>query len=122
MKKILVLDDESDVDFIFSAMLEEEILDKKLHIDFFNNPQECLDYFANNPNVVYDYIFSDINMPQINGIEFATRLRKNGYKAPIAFISAYLMEDYEVDMARLNVTSFLAKPLNFAKVRELLCL
>lgn len=119
MKEILVVDDEADVEFIFSVMLEEEILDHKLKIDFFTNPYECLQYVKNHPKK-YDYIFTDINMPQINGIQFVSELRKSGYESPVAFISAYLMEDYERDMEKLNISTFLSKPLNFGQVRNLL--
>lgn len=120
MKKILVLDDETDVEFIFSAMLEEEIMGNKLQIDFFSNPQDCLDSFDQTPHKQYDHIFSDINMPQINGIEFVARLRQKGYQGPVSFISAYLKEDYETDMERLTVLLFLSKPLNFKDIREIL--
>lgn len=120
MKKILVLDDEQDVDFIFRVMLEDEINEGKLQIDFFSNPQVCLDELARNPDRVYDYIFSDINMPQISGVQFARVLRNRGYKGRIAFISAYLVDDYEDDMKILNIEKFFSKPLNFNEIKEVL--
>lgn len=120
MKKILVLDDEQDVDFIFKVMLEDEINDGKLQIDFFSNPQECLDQLAHHPTYTYDYIFSDINMPQINGVQFARVLRNRGYKGRIAFISAYLVDDYENDMKILNIENFFSKPLNFNEIKKVL--
>lgn len=120
MKRILVLDDEQDVDFIFKVMLEDEIAAGKLQIDFFSNPQECLDDLARRPNNVYDYIFSDINMPQINGVQFSRILRNRGYRGPIAFISAYLVDDYEDDMKLLDINMFFSKPLNFNDIKDLL--
>lgn len=120
MKRILVLDDEQDVDFIFKVMLEDEIADGKLSIDFFSNPQECLDDLARRPDDVYDFILSDINMPQINGVQFARILRNRGYKGRIAFISAYLMDDYEEDMKILNIEHFFSKPLNFNEIKAVL--
>lgn len=120
MKRILVLDDEQDVDFIFKVMLEDEIADGKLQVDFFSNPQECLDDLARRPNDEYDYIFSDINMPQINGVQFSRILRNRGYKGPIAFISAYLVDDYEDDMKLLDINVFFSKPLNFNDIKQLL--
>lgn len=120
MKNILVLDDEIDVEFIFKVMLEDDISEEKLHIDFFSKPNECLKFMTGPDAKKYDYIFSDINMPQINGVQFASELRKSGYDGPIAFISAYIKDDYTKDMERLNISQFLGKPLNFPQIRDLL--
>lgn len=120
MKEILVLDDEIDIEFIFKVMLEDDIAAHKLNIDFFSKPTDCLKYMTGPTAKKYDYIFSDINMPQINGVQFASELRKNGYEGPIAFISAYLKDDYMKDMERLNISQFLGKPLNFPQLRSLL--
>lgn len=120
MKRILIIDDEVDLEFIFNTMLEDFIADKKLHIDFFNNPKECLAYFNQNPEIKYDVIFSDINMPQINGIEFVSELRDMGYQGQISFISAYMQEDYKEEMHRLNIATFYSKPLDFENIIEVL--
>jgi CheY-like chemotaxis protein len=120
MKKILVLDDELDVEFIFKVMLEDEIDTGKIQIDFFSNAQACLDEFAKKPDLFYDYILSDINMPTIDGVQFIEKIRKNGYSGPTAFISAYIHDDYEKDMARLNISHFFSKPIDFNLIKELL--
>lgn len=120
MIRILVLDDEIDVEFIFKVMFEDEIQDKKIEIDFFSNPQDCLNHFINHPELKYDHIFSDINMPQISGIKFVTELRNMNYSGPISFISAYMQEDFKSDIDRLHISHYLSKPLDFSEIRKLL--
>jgi CheY-like chemotaxis protein len=120
MKKILVLDDELDMDFIFKTMLEDEIEHEQLSVDYFSNPRDCLNALTKTSAPKYDFIFSDINMPQINGVQFVKELRQNGYQGSIAFISAYLKDDYEEAMKQFNVSIFFPKPLNFNEIRDLL--
>ena len=52
---------------------------------------------------VFDCIMLDVEMPGMNGIEFAHELRQNGINIPIVFISSYTeysLDGYEVDALR----------------------
>lgn len=119
MKKILILDDELEVDFLFKVMFEDEIEEKKITIKYFSNPHECVQFVMNNSSEAYDYILSDINMPQINGIQFITQLRQNGYQGKVGLMSAYLMDDFKNEMKELNIETFITKPIDFHSLRKL---
>lgn len=119
MKKILVLDDELEVDFLFKVMFEDEIDEKKIAIMYFSNPQECVEFVKNNSGETYDYILSDINMPQINGIQFVTKLREIGYQGKVGLMSAYLMDDFKNEMKELNIETFISKPIDFSTLKRL---
>lgn len=119
MKKILVLDDELEVDFIFKAMFEDELNTKEIDIDFSANPKNVLDNFLKR-HEVYDYILCDINMPLMNGVQFVRSMRENSYDGRIAFMSAYSKEEYATVMEEYDVNYFIEKPINFHEVKKLL--
>lgn len=67
----------------------------------------------------FDAVFLDIEMTQLDGMAAATALRKNGFEAPIIFLTSHTemaMEGYEVAAFR-----FLAKPINQEKMERTLC-
>ena len=59
-KKILVIDDESDVTFTIKNILEDD----GFVVDTFNDPILALNYYKVN---LYDLIILDIKMPKMDG-------------------------------------------------------
>ena len=57
-----------------------------------------------------DLVFLDINMPMLNGIEFANLIPRH---TRIIFITAY--EQYALQGFRVNALDYLLKPVNFAE-------
>jgi DNA-binding response OmpR family regulator len=68
-KKILVIDDESDVTFTIKNILE----DNGFAVDTFNDPILALNYYKVN---FYDLIILDIKMPKMDGFELYSDMRK----------------------------------------------
>lgn len=70
-------------------------------VDTFSSGNELLQ--ANEDIVVYDIIFLDINMEELDGIETARKIRECGSQAYIVFVTAfvtYALEGYKVDAVR----------------------
>lgn len=74
-------------------------------IETFNNPIEALSLLEKG-NV--DVLFLDINMPKMNGLDFANTLNS---KMNIVITSAY--REYAVESYDLNVLDYLVKPIPF---------
>ena len=68
--KIVVVDDEKIVTSAFSTLLKVEGFSDA---HFFNNPKEALDYLKNNTP---DLVISDFLMPEMNGLEFLSEVKK----------------------------------------------
>lgn len=79
-------------------------------LDSFNSA-ESAEVFLKETNV--DLVFLDINMPGINGIEFARNIPKTTL---IIFTTAY--SEYALDSYELDAVDYLVKPIDAARFRK----
>ena len=78
------------------------------------NGREAFDiYRASN----IDAIITDIEMPNIGGIEFAKKIRKENKEIPLIVLSAYSKEEYLLKLINIKIDHFILKPLNAEKLR-----
>ncbi|MBR1846205.1 MAG: response regulator, partial [Bacilli bacterium] len=63
-----------------------------------------------------DLAFLDIEMPGINGIELAEKIKASSPKANIIFVTAY--DHYALEAHRLHSSGYVTKPVNKNKVAE----
>ena len=61
----------------------------------------------------FDIIITDINMPNMNGIELLKEIRKVDTNISTIILSAHNESDYFLDAIKLGVDGFILKPLNF---------
>lgn len=73
----------------------------------FQNPVEAFEYLKNN---TVDLIFSDIEMPLMNGIEFVKNLQN---PPKVIFTTAY--RNYAIESYELDVIDYLLKPISFSR-------
>jgi len=87
--KILLLED----DLILNEIIEEHLLSKNYHVISVFTGSEAQDMIYSQS---FDLMLFDVNVPDINGFELLTQLRKNAIKTPTIFItSAHMLEDVE---------------------------
>jgi two-component system chemotaxis response regulator CheY len=117
--KILVVDDEKDVQILFEQRFRKEIRDGSAQFVFAYSGEEALKYLNGHDHEAV-LILSDINMPGISGLELL-RLIKSKYKSPppiVMMITAYGdAENYKQAM-QLGADDFLTKPLDFKSLKE----
>ena len=116
--KILVVDDERDVQVLFEQRFRKEIKNQEIEFAFAYSGEDALLYL-NNHNHQAVLILSDINMPGMSGLELLKQI-KTKYKEPppsVMMITAYGdRENYDTAM-RLGADDFLTKPLDFALLK-----
>jgi len=79
--------------------------------------QEGLDiYHAHKP----DLIISDINMPKLNGLEFASQIRKTDKTTPIILATAHTQTEYLLKAVELQLIKYIVKPITSDKLEEAL--
>lgn len=66
------------------------------------------------PNI----IFTDINMPKSNGLEFIQKVRAVDKKTPIVILTAHTDTSYLLNAIELNLVSYLLKPIEASKLKE----
>ncbi len=117
--KILVVDDEADVQPLFLQRFRREIRNGELDFAFSLSGEEAFAYLeAHDSEVVL--ILSDINMPGMSGLELLRLIRKkHEHKPPtIMMVTAYGDEQNYQQAMQFGADDFLTKPLDFSTLKE----
>ncbi len=117
--KILVVDDERDVQMLFQQRFRREIRNNELTFAFAFSGEEALTYMDDHNHEAV-LILSDINMPGMSGLELLEQIKKNFHKPPpvVMMITAYGdKENYDTAM-KLGADDFLTKPVEFGILKE----
>jgi two-component system, OmpR family, response regulator len=88
---ILLIDDEKDIVDLFHQFF----LQSGFSSNAYSNPYLALEDFMKNQNNYYNLVISDIRMPEINGIDLATTIRKINKDIPIILMSVYDVIDID---------------------------
>lgn len=117
--KILVVDDETDVQALFQQRFRKEIRDGEMEFAFAHSGEDALIFMKNHDHEAV-LILSDINMPGMSGLELLERIKEKHRLPPplVMMITAYGdVENYNTAM-RLGADDFLTKPVNFTELKE----
>jgi len=117
--KILVVDDEADVQPLFLQRFRKEIKNHEFDFDFALSGEEALEYLEKKHSEIV-LILSDINMPGMSGLELLSRIRHD-YDVPppvVMMITAYGDEDNRKQAMTNGANDFLTKPLDFNLLKE----
>jgi adenylate cyclase len=110
--KILVVDDEPDVEDLVRQKFRRQIKDGSIAFGFARDGLEALSFLAQNRD--FDMVVSDINMPRMDGLTLLAKLQDEATKFSTVIVSAY------GDMANIRTAmnrgafDFLTKPIDFA--------
>ena len=111
MAKILVVDDEPDLEMLIKQKFRQKIREQKYEFIFAKNGQDALDKIQINPDV--DIVLSDINMPEMDGLTLLSHLNESSPLIKSVIVSAYGdMENIRIAMNR-GAFDFITKPVNF---------
>lgn len=111
MTKILVADDESDLEILIKQKFRQKIRDQKYEFIFALNGKEALEKIQQHPDV--EMVLSDINMPEMDGLTFLTKLNESSPLIKTVMVSAYGdMDNIRTAMNR-GAFDFVTKPVNF---------
>jgi adenylate cyclase len=111
MAKILVADDEIDLEILIRQKFRQKIREQQYEFIFAVNGKDALDKLQQNPDV--DIVLSDINMPEMDGLTLLSRLNESSPLIKSVIVSAYGdMENIRTAMNR-GAFDFITKPINF---------
>ena len=117
--KVLVVDDEKDMQMLFEQRFRKEIRQGLINFVFAFSGEEALEYLNEHVHEAV-LILSDINMPGMSGLELLEYIKQKYEKPPpvVMMITAYGdQENYNTAM-RLGADDFLTKPVDFSLLKE----
>jgi CheY-like chemotaxis protein len=118
---IVFIEDDLDDQHLLSKVFEE--LGYKNPIRFFADGELALDYLINNPVEPF-IVFSDINMPKLNGLELREQIRNNEDLrlkcTPYLFFSTTAQQQHVIDAYSKSVQGFFVKPHSLPELRKTL--
>ena len=117
--KILVVDDEKDVQVLFEQRFRKEIKTGEINFVFAFSGEEALVYLNKHEHEAV-LILSDINMPGMSGLDLLKHIKQKYHKPPpvVMMITAY-GDAENFQMAQdLGADDFLTKPVDFTSLKE----
>ena len=111
MAKILVADDEADLEILIKQKFRQKIREQKYEFIFAVNGVDALEKIQLHADV--DMVLSDINIPEMDGLTLLSRLNESSPLIKSVIVSAYGdMENIRTAMNR-GAYDFITKPINF---------
>ena len=111
MAKILVVDDETDLEVLIKQKFRQKIREHKYEFVFAINGKHALEQLELNDDV--DVVLSDINMPEMDGLTLLSKINEQKTLLKAVIVSAYGdMENIRTAMNR-GAFDFVTKPVNF---------
>ena len=111
MAKILVVDDETDLEVLIKQKFRQKIREHKYEFVFAINGVKALEQLEQHHDV--DVVLSDINMPEMDGLTLLSKLSEQHSLLKSVIVSAYGdMENIRTAMNR-GAFDFITKPVNF---------
>jgi CheY-like chemotaxis protein len=117
--KILVVDDEQDIQVLFEQRFRKEIRAKVLEFAFAFSGEEALTYLDLHEHETV-LILSDINMPGMSGLELLRHIKQKFHKPPpiVMMITAYGDAENYNTAQELGADDFLTKPVDFVLLKQ----
>ena len=111
--KVLVVDDMDVLLFV----IKDQLVRYGLQVDTASNGREAVEKTKNN---VYDLVFMDHLMPEMDGIEAAGKIRKHNKELPIIALTSNRDSDAEAKFLSAGFNGFLCKPVGKPELEDVL--
>ena len=117
--KILVVDDEKDVQVLFEQRFRREMRSGEMEFAFAFSGEEALSFMDKHHQEAV-LILSDINMPGMSGLELLRQIKEQHHEPPpvVMMITAYGDADNYNTAMKLGADDFLTKPVDFTLLKE----
>lgn len=115
---IIIIEDDLDDQYILADVFEE--LGIKNEVKFFGDGEEALDYLTDT-SIEPFIIFSDINMPKLNGMELREKVHENEdlrlKSIPYLFFTTSAAQQSVIDAYSKSIQGFFIKPAEYGELK-----
>lgn len=116
--RIMVVDDEEDVQLLFQQRFRRELRAQQIALHFAFSGESALGYLTSQDPVDIVLMLSDINMPGMNGLELLKRIKERFAHIKVFMITAYNdAYNYQTAM-RYGADDYITKPIDFDELKQ----
>ena len=116
--RVLVVDDEPDVETMFRQQFRREVRQGLYTMDFALSGKQALEKLEGTEGEQIILVVSDINMPGMTGLQLLPILKERRPELPVFMISAYDDKRTIEDALSHGATKFMPKPVDFAQLKK----
>ncbi len=117
MIRVMVVDDEHDVEPLFRQRFRKEMKEGQIDFHFTFSGEDALEYLDTAKAADLVLILSDINMPGINGIELLRILKERYSHLKVFMITAYDDKENYENAIKYGAEEYLTKPIDFERLK-----
>ena len=116
--RILVVDDEPDVEALFRQQFRRELRAERFVMEFASSAADAIARVAGTAEPSLSLIFSDINMPGMTGLEMLPKMKALHPEIPVIMITAYSDPETRRKAIEHGAAGLLSKPIDFTVLRS----
>jgi CheY-like chemotaxis protein len=117
MIKMLVVDDERDVEAMFTQRFRKELRNGEVRINFAFSGQDALHFLRTLDPFDLVLVLSDINMPGMTGLELLKVIRAEFPTLKVMMVTAYGDEANHNTAVSYGASDFVTKPVDFTELK-----
>ncbi|MEI6204196.1 MAG: response regulator [Enhydrobacter sp.] len=115
---ILVVDDEPDVADLFRQQFRREVRQGQYVIHFAQSAEEALDKLGDGISPELIVVYSDINMPGMDGLSLLQQVKERHEHLPVIMVTAYGDDERRRKAAEFGAREFVTKPVDFNLLKQ----
>ncbi len=116
--KILIVDDEQDVELLFRQRFRKELKEGFFFFHFAFSAQSALDFLKTLEPFDVVLVLSDINMPGMNGLEMLRLIKSDFPELKVIMVTAYGDDNNHSAALNYGADDFITKPVDFSLLKE----
>ena len=116
--KVLIVDDEQDVELLFRQRFRRELRRGEIELLFAFSGEEALRVLEQQGKTDVVLVLSDINMPGMSGLDLLCRIKADPPPVPVVMMTAYGNDGFRQRAAACQCDGYLTKPIDFGALKE----
>lgn len=118
MMKVLIVDDEKDVEALFRQRFRREIRNGEIELCFQFSGEEAIKFVNQRDPLDLVLVLSDINMPGMSGFDLLKEIKGDHPKLPVMMVTAYGDDKNRSIAVSYGADDLLTKPVDFNALKE----